>query len=287
MATTMASLVRDIRNLVEDRPASTQLNGAISSATATTMTVDDAKLVRAGVVYEFDDGGATGAELVLSDSAGTVTPTIRRGWEGSTAVASHADNLVIWVDPLYRYNKIMLAINKVLNTDLLPHLYEIVEHEVTSSTTANSTYVSPAAACEFILNIYQNTSSVHNTPDYLDHFEQYRNVDTDLYATGKYFRVFGGTVDGTTVFYVNCAHPLGATTLGDGQADAVRYLAAAHLLEWGEPRTAANQNERRVQVGQRAGLARYFREEGKAMLKREAAKLRHLAPPRREWFRRR
>ena len=119
---TLASLVRDIRNLVEDRPASTQLNGAITDTTGTTMTVDDAKLIRAGVVYEFDDGGATGAELVYSDSGGTLTPTIRRGWEGSTA-ATHLDNTVILVDPKYRYNKIKLAIEKVLNTDLLPHLY--------------------------------------------------------------------------------------------------------------------------------------------------------------------
>lgn len=283
---TMASAVREVRNLLEDRPAVTQLNGGINSS-VTSMTVDDAAQVRSGVVYEFDDGSGANAECVLSDSSNTTAVTIRRAWEGTTA-ATHSDNVTIWIDPVYRYNKVALAIQTVLDTGLLPHLYDVIEHEVTTSSTVGGAYNSVATDCEFILNIYQDlTTSTTNVPRYLDTFDQYRAVDTDVFSNGKFFRVYGGVQDGTEKLYLNCAHPLAITTVTDPQLRVVEYLAAAHLLEWGEPKAIRDQNERRARVGDRARLAAYFRDEGKSMLKREAAKLQKFAPPRKEWLPRR
>jgi len=285
MAYTMPSMVREIRNLLEDRPLSTQLNGAIN-ASVTTVVVDDARVMRSGIAYEFDDGSGSNAEVMLCQTENAVSVTAVRAWEGTTA-ATHADNIFVWVDPQYRYNKIALAVNKVLNTDLLPHIYEVQKHEVTTSATTNH-YNSPAADCEFILNIYQDlTTSATNAPTYRERFTQYRAVDSDLFSNSKFFTVTGAVQDGTEKLYVNCAHPLAITTLTDPQGMVVEYLAAAHLLEWGEPKTLRDQNERRSKVGDRARLATYFRDEGKSMLRREAARLQKFAPPRKEWLRRR
>ena len=168
MAYTMPSMVREIRNLLEDRPLSTQLNGAIN-ASVTTVVVDDARVMRSGIAYEFDDGSGSNAEVMLCQTENAVSVTAVRAWEGTTA-ATHADNIFVWVDPQYRYNKIALAVNKVLNTDLLPHIYEVQKHEVTTSATTNH-YNSPAADCEFILNIYQDlTTSATNAPTYRERY---------------------------------------------------------------------------------------------------------------------
>ena len=166
-------------------------------------------------------------------------------------------------------------------------IFDIVEHEVTTSATTNH-YASPAATCEAILNVYQDlTTSSTNEPMYLPRFQNYRHIDSDLFSTELFFVVWGGVQDGTQKLYVNCRHPLAITTVTDPQMDVVRYLACAHLLEWGEPRAIVDQNERKAKVGDRARLARYFRDEGKAMLKREAARLQKFAPPRKEFLPRR
>ena len=291
------SVITDIRNLLEDRPESILLNGAINSS-VTTMTVDGAgaaALVRSGVIYEFDDVDGTtltAAEAVRSDSQGILTPVIRRAQEGTTAVA-HADNANILVAPLYRWARVKMALDTVMNTQLLPHLYEVQEHEVTTSATTNY-YNSSATACEFILDIYQDlTTSTTNEPSYIENFRQYHNVDTDLFSNGKFFVVNGGVQNGTEKLYINCAHPLAignataGTTASDPQLDVIKYLAIAKLLEWGEGRATQDQNVRKTKVGDRARLARYFREEGTRMLKREAARLQKFAPPRKEWLQRR
>ena len=288
MTTTMAAEVPTIREMLGDRPAATQLNdGTGISASDTSIVVDDARLVRLGGIFEFADGTANNAEQAESQSQNTLTMTARRGVRGTTA-ATHSDNVVMYLDPLYSYNRIASAVNKVLNTDLLPNLYEVQEHEVTTSSTVGGHYVSSAADCEFILNIYQDlTSSSTHVPTPIEHFTQYRNVDTDLFATGKFFAVRGAVQNGTEKLYLNCAHAIAITTATDPQVEVVRYLACAHLLEWGEPRAVGDQNERKAKVGDHARLARYFREEGTKMLKRETSRLRKFAPVRREWLPRR
>lgn len=282
MATTMTAVVREIRSLLKDRPNTTALNDADHiSSSDTTIVVDDASVVRAGTVYEFDDGSANNAECIKATNSNTTSMTAVRGWEGTTA-AAHSDNVVILVSPLYRYNTVAAMVNTVLNTDLLAAgLVDIQEHEVTSSATTNH-YVSPAADCESILNVYQDLSSGTNEPTYLM-WQDYRHIDSDLFSTELYFAVWGGVQDGTTKLYVNCRHPLAITTTTNAQTDVVKYLTAARLLEWEDAHATVDQNERKAKVGDRARLARYFEEKGQRMLAREVKRLQNKDMPRREW----
>ena len=273
--TTMATTVREIRSLLKDRPATTALNdGTGINTTDTAIVVDDAPLVRAGTTYEFDDGSGDNAECIKASNSNSLTMTAVRAVEGTTA-ASHSDNVVMLVDPLYRYNTVAATVNMVLATDLYQAgLYDIIEHEITTSATTNH-YNSSATTCERILNVYQDlTTSTTNEPKYL-HYQDYRHIDSDKFSNEKYFVVFGGTQDGTQILYVNCIHPLAITTVSEAQNYVVKYLAAARLLEWEDAHATVDQNERKARVGDRARLARYFEDKGKRMLAAEVKRLQH------------
>lgn len=289
MTTTMATTVKTLRNWLGDYPASLTSGATISSTSATTFTASDATLIRNGVVYEFDDGADSNAECILSRSSQTTAPTIVRGWHASTA-ATHANGCLIWVAPRFEYNQIARAVNMALDVDLYANgVYEMVEHQVTSSSTTHA-YNSPATTCERVLDIYQRVNSTDAPQRQKLDWSQYRNADTTLWSNGKVFEIYGNYgVPGTALYYVNCAHRLGITTITTQQERAVHLLAAAYLLEWEEVARAGgptNQGDKTVTVGAKAGIANFYREQAMRIVRDEASRLKQLTEDRREFIKR-
>lgn len=290
---TYAGLVTSIRRLLQDRPMRAQLGAAISDTTTATMTVTSGTqhLFQVGQMWEHDDyNGATSStsseQREITAVSGTTVTGIR-GANGSTA-ATHLNSTYLLLEPRFSYDRICQAVDAVIDGDLLSNdVYEIVEHQVTISTTTDA-YNAESTSCDHILDIYQRISATE-LPSYLSDWEQYRNADTTLFANGRYFTVptWRG-VAGTDLLYINCAHALSVTTLNNKQQDIVEYLAAYYLLSWQEiPRSAGptNQGDRTVKVGDQARLAGFFRDHGMRLMREEASRLKKLARPRKNFVR--
>lgn len=288
---TVSATVAAIRSILNDRPVRARLSAAITDTTTETFTVDsgDASLFKVGDIWEHDDAnGSTSATSSEQRRITAVNGTLvqaERGYNGSTA-ATHLTTTYLIKEPRWTYDRVYRALSTVLSTDLLnAGVYEIVEHQVTSSASTN-TYASPTSSCERILEVYQRINS-GDAPQYLSTWVNYKNVDTAIASTGKAFQVYENRgVPGTATYYVNCVHPLATTTLSTRQEPLVHFGAAAYLLGWEELRRSAgptNQGDRTVQPGREAQLASYFRAEFQRLLKNEKQYLKRLTDPRREF----
>ena len=282
MATT-ASLVKDIRRLLGDRPIRAKLTGAISDTTTETFSVSSthAQLFNVGELWEHADDTGEIRDITAVDLA---TPQITgvRGAYFSTA-ATHSNATYLEKYPRWRYDLISDAVDQVLDNDLWPYVYEIVEHQVTTSTTTTA-YNSPATTCEKFLSVYQRTASTDD-PTYkgITYSVYPQNVDTTLWANGKVFYISGGKRDGSEKYYVNCAHRLSASTLLTRQETLVRMRACQYLLEWTAPgrlQGPTNQGDRTVRPGDELRTAAYYEQEFRRHLRSEATWLREQVPPR-------
>jgi hypothetical protein len=245
-----------------------------------------------GQYWEHDDGSETNAEgrEIYSIDADTNTPSAYRGAEGTTAVQPHADNSFLLLEPRYRYNTVLQAINQCLDFDLFPHVYEIVEHQIVSNIPANGhTYNAPATACEKFLDVYQVVFA--NDPPRragITYTVYPQNVDTALWANGKAFEIYGGKQDGTEKFYVNCAHRVAIGTLLARQERIVQVCAARYLMEWTNPRRLqgpSNQGDRSIRPQDTLQAGAYFAEEFRRMLRNESKYLKGLTPRRKVFVR--
>jgi hypothetical protein len=279
----MATTVQAIRKLLGDSPDETTLTAAISSTSATTVTVTDINKFAVGQTWEFDDG-ATGAEAVLITAVtpSTSTITMKRGHKNTTA-ATHANGAVILNEPRFLYDTVAQAVNYVLDTDLYAEgLFELQEHQVTSSSTTDF-YNSPAAGCLRFLDVYQKTASMDEPKRAKLRYSEYpTNVDTSLFANGKYFIIehnYG--VAGTDIYYVTCAHAMTISTLTTAAQRIVELLATAYVLEWSEPRRLAgpnNQGDTTVRPGASVGTAAYYRQLAEEMMSKERRRNEELFP---------
>jgi hypothetical protein len=289
---TIAATVTALRRILDDAPLKIHLNGAIANATEETVVVDamDIDHVHMGQVWEHDDGDATSAEqrLVMSVDSDASSFEAYRGHNGSTAPSTHADNSFMLLEPRFAYDRLVQAINTCLDYDLFPQVYEIVEHQVTSSSTSHA-YNAPATACERWLDVYQRTVSTAAPERQGITYTVYpQNADTGLWANGKVFEIYGGKADGTEKFYVNCAHRLAIGTLLARQERLVQYCAAKYALEWGLPRRLAgptNQGDRSVRPADPLVTARYFGDEFERMRRKEADTLKKQVPRRKVFVR--
>lgn len=293
MTTTLAATVKNVRRLLQDEPLSDVLAAAVTTAGQTTMTVTDVTKHAVGTWWEFDDDtGDVVLETALDPT--TSVATVRRGYLGSTA-ATHLNAAVILKQPRFKYDLVSQAINTVLDADLFGEgLFELVEHQVTSnaagSTGISTLYNSPSASCERFLDVYQKTSSMQEpTRDDIIYSEFPRNVDTTLFAAGKYFTIEGNHgVAGTDLYYVTCAHKLAITTITASQERIVHNLAAAYLLEWTEPRRTAgptNQGDRTVRTGAALPTAAYFRQVAEEQMQKERRYIKSYTPEKRRFVR--
>jgi len=291
---TMAATVTSIRRILADVPERVHLNGAIANATVETVVLDttDIGKIAIGQVLEHDDGGASGAEqrLVISVNADAASFEAYRGFNGSTAESTHADNSFMLVKPRYAYDAVAQATNTVLETNLFNEgLYDLNEHTVVSNADGSRDYNAPTSSCEQFLTVYQFTATM-TEPLFLKagEFSRYpRNTDTTHYATGKMFVIrknFG--VPGTENFYVTCGHRLVIGTLNIRHERIVQWLACAYLLEWEEPRRHGQdttQGDRSVRPGQRINTSAYYRQLANEAITSERAEVKKLVPPQRVW----
>lgn len=280
--TTVAATITAVRRILKDNPLAIHLNGAIANTTEETVVVDSADIskVKPDQVWEHDVGGEQ--RLTISVDADAFSFEAYRGHNGSTA-ATQADNSFMLLNPRFTYDELSQAINQCLDYDLFPEVYEIVEHEYTSSSTSNA-YNAASTSCEKILDVYQRPLSTDTPQRTGIHYTVYpQNVDTDLWANGLMFEIYGGKADGTEKYYVNCAHRLAIGTLLARQERLVQMCAAKYAVEWSSPRRLAgptNQGDRSVRPGDELRAAGYYDEMFRRMKRDEARWLKRQVPAR-------
>lgn len=287
--TTMSATVTNIRRMLKDVPLSDAIPTAPTSTSGTTMTATTSGLWRVGQTWEFDDGGTSGAEQVLVTAVSGTAITIRRGYNGSTA-QSHSNAVIALLAPRFPFDEVAQAVNQVLDSDLFSmDVFDIIEHQVTSSSTTNA-YNVPSATCKRILNIYQRVNTT-DVPTYVRNFRDYQNADTSLWAGGKVFEVYGNNgTPGTALYYVNCAEKLAIGTLTSAQERIVHAKAAFYLLHWEDIRRTAgptNQADRSVRVGDMSRLAAFYNDEYLRLARQEAADIARQTPPTKRFVRNR
>ena len=294
---THATEVVKIRRLLGDVPVEDRITEAVANTTVTNWTVANISLFSPNQIWEMADVSSTGAEqtriLTLpTDGTGLfVTGGLQRGVNGSTAT-SHADELAMFLSPRYTADLIVQFIDKVLAADLYENdVFEIVEHQITSSATTNE-YNAPSSSCEEFLEVYQRIATTDERSYLGDFTRRLLNVDTTLHSNGKSAVIRGNYgVPGTALYYVNCKHRLSITTISDRQAEAMRAKVCAYLLAVKDiQRTAGptNQGDRTVRVGDQTRLSQAFWEqEFMRLVKAEAYELRQQVQPERRWIKKR
>lgn len=280
---TVAATITELRRILVDRPIRAKITVAISDTTTETFTLSAAhtQLFGVGEIWEHDDGFAERRYITDVDTA-TPLVTGLRGHDGSTA-ATHLISTYMVKDPRYPYNTLSQAIDECLSYDLWPHVYEIQTHEYTSSATSNA-YNASSTSCEKILDVYQRPTSTDTPQRTGIRYTVYpQKVDTDLWANGLVFEIYGGKADGAEKYYVNCAHRLAIGTLLARQERMVQYCAAKYALEWGNPRRIAgptNPGDRTVRVGAELQSAAYFADRFEKMKRNETKWLKGIVPRR-------
>jgi hypothetical protein len=295
---THATEIVAIRRMLGDVPVEDRITEAVASSSATNWTVATISLFQPNQIWEMADVSSTGAEQIRiltlpTDGTGLfASGGIQRGVNGSTAASSHADELAMYLDPRFKADLICQFIDKVLAVDLYENdVFEIVEHEITSSAATNE-YNAPSSSCEEFLEVYQRINS-NDERVYLDSFtRRLLNADTDLYANGKSAVIrqnYG--VPGTAIYYVNCKHRLSITTLTARQSEALRAKVCSYLLtskELSRLSGPTNQGDRTVNVGDSTRIAAaYWEREADRLIKQEAFELRQLIQPERRFIRKR
>ena len=284
-----------IRRELQDNPIEDTLGAAVSSTSATNWTVTTGSLWIPGQIWESAEVSSTGAEQILVYTAPIsnvfTSGDIKRAHHGSTAT-THANGSVFYLSPRFTADQICTAIDKVLAVDLYEQdVFEIVEHQITSSATTN-VYNAPSTSCEEFLEVYQ-VPNTGDRPIYLRNFtRRLQNVDTTLYSNAKYAQIEENHgVPGTALYYVNCKHRLSITTITARQSEALRAKVCAYLLAQKDiPRTAGptNQGDRSVKVGDQTRLsASYWENEYQRLVRQEAYELRQQFQPERRYIRRR
>ncbi len=286
--TTLPVEVKNIRRLLNDEPDSDVTAGAVGSGSTTTVTMTSTTKHAAGTWWEFDDD--TGDTVLETDfDPSTAVATIRRNYLSSTA-DGHASGAVVLKQPRFRYDIISQAINQVLDIDLYGEgIFDLQEHQITSSDVTNY-YNSPDPLCLEFKDVYQMTADMEAPAREAIWFSpKPRNVDTTLFAAGKYFVINGNYgVPAFDLYYVTCAHKHTITTLTPGATRIMQCLAAAYLLEWTEPRRLqgpTTQGDQTVRPGASLPTAAYFRQLAEEYVQKERRTIQDLIPSHRRFVR--
>jgi len=234
---TMDDLVHEVRatlngyNLTRDQV--TFLNGAID-ASVTSIVVDDASLVRPGIVE-------IGTECIYVQSVNTGTNTLTispdgRGYDRTTA-ATHADNARVTIQPAYPTWRIERAINNTI-VGVWPTLFAVGTTSFTYSPTTQ-TYSLPAAA-EEVLKV--TATVVGPSPDQPEIYSYRFNsaAPTAEFATGNCITLNEAPEPGRTVTVVYRKIPTelasGDNFTASGLSETARrcivYGAVAELLSY-------------------------------------------------------
>lgn len=248
MAYSRATLVQQVRHVLQDTPAADSITGAYSAA-GLTLSVADATLYDKGDIIEFlsDNGAGTGiGDTFLVDSASGTTITMIAaglGWDGSTNVA-HDSGDIFLVRPAFRYIAILEAIEATI-LDLWPWAWKAVTDTVTpvSGTKWYDAATSTTLGMDIIDAVQRDTSTPAGIVDYGQwrtayRIEHRRSLPTAVASStvGYYIPVFNNT---TYTIAVRVRAKLTAafstpnySDLTAGlMTDTIVYGAAARLFE--------------------------------------------------------
>ncbi|MEO7398242.1 MAG: hypothetical protein ABIW84_06740 [Ilumatobacteraceae bacterium] len=104
---TLANLIERVRVLAGDRPIPDTLNGALTSG-QTPITLTSGTKVSPDTLVSIDL-----ETLYVQAKPSTVSATVLRGWDGTTA-AAHSSGAVVYVAPRFTHDHYRRAINKAL-----------------------------------------------------------------------------------------------------------------------------------------------------------------------------
>jgi hypothetical protein len=149
MATvSVLSLVNRVRDILGNWGDARTLLAAALTATATSVSVDEVKVAKAGDLLQVDY-----ETMEVTDSDDSSTPevfTVRRGQRGTTAV-NHNDDSVVYVNPKISNQRILDAINAALAASY-PRIFKLVVDETLTVVEDQYEYSVPSTLGEYVLD---------------------------------------------------------------------------------------------------------------------------------------
>jgi hypothetical protein len=226
--------------MASGREALNRLNGSINSSVTTLTFEFAAGQIASGALLAID------LELFYVWSVAGQIATVQRGYMGSTA-ATHADDALIYVNPVVSDFQIFSALNSEIASVSSPTMLYKVK-TVTVTATAASTYNLAADVLRVLAVQYNDTGSSSSWP-LLRRWDLLPNQDTAVFASGVALRFFEVPAPGRTVrvTYAAALSPLTAladvvetvTGLATSATDIPPLGAAARLLAARESRRSS------------------------------------------------
>jgi hypothetical protein len=134
MATTVASLVEEVRSLLRDYGQALTLSAAMADTTSTSVSLSSVADLNPGTFLLIGDELLEVLEIFPQGTSGSVTAI--RGCRGSTA-ATHASGSVVRCGVIYGNHEIIRALNQALD-NAFPALYKLGDS--TSTVVATDTW---------------------------------------------------------------------------------------------------------------------------------------------------
>lgn len=284
MTYSQATLVQQVRHILQDTPQVDVLTGSYTAA-GVTLTVADATKYDVGDWIEFTDGDT----FIFTAASGTTLTTLASllGWQGSTN-ANHSSGAYFYLKPAFRYLQVIEAIDATI-LEMWPYAWKVLTDTI---TPVSGTYYYDAATSTTsgmdIIDATQRTADGlravrYGTGKNAIPIRMERALPTALAAsTVGYFVPYFNNYTYTLAVRVRAkitntfSTPNYTDLTAGSMADAIVYGAAARLLENTEaPRITQNDvtmGDATVLPGQRMRSAAYFHQrfiEKREMVKRE------------------
>ncbi len=189
---TLASLILRVTRLLESEPGIDALGAAISSTSATSITVTTGANFAKSARIEIDN------ELmnVTADPSGT-TVTVSRGISGTTA-ATHTNGSEIRINPRYPRVNIIDAINTILGNWIPAYMPRMIWDTTTAGTFLPNVFIYPAPSDAFRLDRVTYLSP--GVTDYVDvEHGPLMPYPTSVCSTGYGFKLHELGLTGRTV----------------------------------------------------------------------------------------
>lgn len=204
--TTTSDLLHATRRWLQSsgRGEYNRLNGAINNA-VTALTLDFTPVsVAPNAVLAIDL-----EEILVWAASGVTVSNVARGWNGSAA-ASHLDDAIVEVNPMFSNWRILGELNAELHA-ISKDIYQV--KTVTVTATSHSSYNLATDVID-VLTVQYNDYTGADWP-VLGRWALLTNQDTAIFASGKALRLYEMPAPGRTI-RVTYAAPLSTlTTLAD------------------------------------------------------------------------
>lgn len=245
---------------LSERPALHQINGAINDSVLA-LEVDDADTAVTGSILEFEDTGEQVYVEAIPGPEPDTTRTIKRARNGTTA-ASHSDNAVFAIDPVYTRKMIDDALLSCMYELQDEGIYLVEDHTITLVAGQNFYPVAiDSLAGQGVLAVYYQEDAPGLTITSLPF--QYVEVADDPFGPGIHLFSWGTKTAGESV-RMAIAKPVALLTEStqDPRLEEImvygavyRMLAARSGARTHDP---GRQTDRTVQPGQATRDASWF-----------------------------